>query len=192
MLIEDRINESIAVKQRILQDKNIINTIEKISKVIKRAFENNGKVLLCGNGGSAADSLHLASEFTGRFQRNRKSLPAISLNANISELTSIANDYGYDTVFARTVEGLMRPEDVLMGISTSGNSENIYQAVMKAKEIGATTIVLLGKTGGKIMEQADYNIIVPSDCTARIQESHIMIGHIICEMVEEQCTSCLG
>lgn len=185
MLIEERISESIAVKQRILRDKYIISTIEKISAAIKYAFENNGKVLLCGNGGSAADSLHIASELTGRFQKKRKALPAISLNANISELTSIANDYGYDMVFARTVEGLMRPEDVLMGISTSGDSENVYQAIMKAKEIGGITIALLGKTGGKIGGQADYNIIVPSECTARIQESHIMIGHIICEMIEE-------
>lgn len=185
MLIEERINESIAVKQRILRDKNIINTIEKVSTVIMYALENNGKVLLCGNGGSASDSLHIASELTGRFQKNRKALPAISLNANISELTSIANDYGYDMVFARTVEGLMRPKDVLIGISTSGDSENIYQAILKAKEIGGTTIALLGKSGGKIKGQADYNIIVPSECTARIQESHIMIGHIICEMIEE-------
>ena len=189
MLIEDRIKESIAVKQKILQDQDIINTIEKVTRIIIDAFENNGKVLLCGNGGSASDSLHIASELTGRFQREKKSLPAISLNANVSELTSIANDYGYDTVFARAVEGLMRPEDVLIGISTSGDSENVCQAIMRAKDIGGITIAFLGKTGGRIIEQADYSIIVPSDCTARIQESHIMIGHIICEIIEEQCVS---
>ncbi|MCM1303072.1 MAG: D-sedoheptulose 7-phosphate isomerase [Lachnospiraceae bacterium] len=186
MLISERIRESIAVKDQMLQDEELIDTIAKISNVISDSLKKGGKLLLCGNGGSAADALHIAGEFVGRFQRERKSLPAISLNENIATLTAIANDYSYAAVFSRAVEGLMRPEDVLIGISTSGNSENVYRAIIKAKEMGGITVALLGSGGGKIKEQADYSIVVPDDRTARIQESHIMIGHILCEMVERR------
>ena len=144
-----------------------------------------GKVLLCGNGGSASDALHIAGELIGRFQRERQGLPAIALNADVASMTAIANDYGYDRIFERGVEGLLNKGDTLIGISTSGNSENVYLAVKKAKEKGGKTIALLGKDGGKINDIADISIVVPSDCTARIQESHIMIGHIICELVED-------
>lgn len=185
MLIEDRIRESIEVKEKILQDKEMVETIKRIAELITESFQNHGKVLLCGNGGSASDAQHIAAEFIGRFQCDRKSLPAISLAENMSMLTAVANDYGYQEVFSRAVEGLMQPEDVLLGISTSGESENICQAVLRAKDIGGSTVALLGKTGGTIAELVDYSIVIPSDCTARIQESHIMIGHIICEMVEQ-------
>lgn len=185
MQVEDLVRESIAVKEKILQDKAMLEIIEKVSEVIIKSLQNNGKILFCGNGGSASDAQHLASEFIGRFQCERSALPAISLCGNTSMLTAVANDYGYQEVFARAVEGLMKPEDVLVGISTSGNSENIYRAILKAKEASGSTVVFVGKTGGKISEPADYSIIVPSDCTARIQECHIMIGHIICEVVEK-------
>lgn len=184
MQIEDLIKESIAVKEKIIQDRAMLKMIEMFSEVISKSLQNNGKILFCGNGGSASDAQHLAAEFVGRFQCERRALPAISLCGNTATLTAVANDYGYQEVFARAVEGLMKPEDVLVGISTSGDSENIYRAVLKAKEIGGSTVALLGKTGGKIRKPADYSIIVPSDCTARIQESHIMIGHIVCEVVE--------
>ena len=189
MQIEDLIKESIAVKEKILQDRAMLEIIEKVSEVIIKSLQNNGKILFCGNGGSASDSQHIAAEFIGRFQCDRDSLPAISLNDNTAILTAVANDYGYQEVFARAVEGLMKPEDVLVGISTSGDSENIYRAILKAKEIGGSTVALVGKTGGKIREISEYGIIVPSNCTARIQESHIMIGHIICEVVENYIMS---
>ncbi len=184
-IINERIRESIDVKQKMIEDEEIPALIKKAAGLIKVSLGSQGKILFCGNGGSASDALHLVGEIVGRFQKERKSLAAISLNADIAAMTSIANDYGYDFVFSRAVEGLMKPEDVLVGISTSGNSENVYQAILKAKEIGGHTVALLGKSGGKIKDKADIAIVVPSDCTARIQEAHIMIGHIICELVEE-------
>lgn len=183
-IINERIRESIGVKQKMIEDGEIPALIGKAAGLIKDSLGCGGKILFCGNGGSASDALHLVGEIVGRFQKERKSMAAISLNADIAAMTSIANDYGYDYVFSRAVEGLMNPEDVLVGISTSGNSENVYQAILKAREIGGHTIALLGKSGGKIKAKADIAIIVPSDCTARIQEAHIMIGHIICELVE--------
>lgn len=184
-IINERIQESIDVKQKMIEDEELQALIRKAADLMKDSLGRGGKILFCGNGGSASDALHLVGEIVGRFQKERKSMAAISLNADIAAMTSIANDYGYDSVFSRAVEGLMKPEDVLVGISTSGNSENVYQAVLKAKEIGGHTAALLGKTGGKIKDAADIGIVVPSDCTARIQEAHIMIGHIICELVEE-------
>lgn len=183
-LVKDHIWESIEVKKRILADKEILNLIEKAAVMIRDSLKCGGKILLCGNGGSASDSMHLAGEIVGRFQRERKAMAAISLNADAAVLTAISNDYGYDSVFARIVEGLMKPEDVLVGISTSGNSENVYRAVLRAKEIGGCTVAFLGKGGGKMKGVADISLIVPCDCTARIQEAHIMIGHIICELAE--------
>lgn len=192
MLIEDLIKESIAVKEKILRDKELLNMIERVSEMIIKSLYSNGKILFCGNGGSASDSQHIAAEFIGRFQCDRESLPAISLNENTAILTAVANDYGYQEVFARAVEGLMKSEDVLVGISTSGDSENVYRAILKAKEIGGCTVAFVGKTGGKIRKLADYTIVVPSECTARIQESHIMIGHIICEIVENRMDLSMG
>lgn len=184
-MVQMRIQESIAVKQQLLEDPALLSRIEAAAELIRRSLECGGRVFFCGNGGSAADSMHLAAELMGKFQKERKALAAVSLNANISSITAIANDYSYDLVFARAVEALMRPEDVLVGISTSGNSENVYQAVLKAKEIGGKAISLLGKDGGKMKNASDISIVVPSGCTARVQEAHIMIGHIICEIVED-------
>ncbi len=183
--IKDRIKESIEVKERILGDPELTGRIEEAAEAVIRCLSNGGKVLLCGNGGSASDAMHIAGELVGRFQRERSSLPAIALNGDVTSMTSVANDYGYDRVFERFVEGFMNPGDVLIGISTSGNSENVYRALIKAKEMGETTIALLGRGGGKIKDIPDISVVVPSDNTARVQESHIMIGHIICELAEE-------
>lgn len=183
-VVSERIQESIDVKQRMLEDQHILSLIEETASLFRNVLEHEGKILFCGNGGSASDSLHLVGEIVGRFQKERRSMAALSLNADVAAMTAIANDYGYDFVFSRAVEGLMRPEDLLVGISTSGNSENVYQAIKKAKEIGGRTVAFLGRDGGKIKEIADISLIVPSNCTARIQEAHIMMGHIICELIE--------
>lgn len=184
-LVEKRILESAELKAKLLKDKQILDSIYELAKVIVDSLNEGGKVLLCGNGGSACDAMHIAGELVGRFQKEREPLAAIALNTDIAVVTAVANDYGYDGIYAREVRGIMKPCDILIGISTSGNSENIYQAVLRAKELGGTTAALLGKNGGKIKTQADYAIVIPSDNTARIQECHIMLGHIICELVEE-------
>lgn len=189
IIVRSRILESIKLKEQMLQDGQIVETIKNVADKVTHSLLNGGKVLLCGNGGSASDSLHIAGEFNGRFKRDRNAYPAVALNADVASMTAIANDYGYDSVFSRLVEGLMKPEDILIGLSTSGSSENIYQAVLKAKEIGGITVALLGRDGGKIKEAADHRVIVPCCSTARIQECHIMIGHIICELVEENMFS---
>lgn len=183
-LIEERIKESVVVKERILQDESLIDQINSVSERISECMLSGGKVLLCGNGGSASDALHITGELVGRFQRERKAIAAVCLNADMVTMTAIANDYGYDRVFERVIDGLMKPQDVLIGISTSGNSENVFLAIKRANEIGGKTIAFLGKNGGKIRGIADISIVVPEDNTARIQESHIMIGHIICELAE--------
>ncbi len=188
-IIEDRIRESISTKESILSSTEILKAIEDAATLVVNCLGSDGKVLLCGNGGSASDALHIAGELIGRFQKERKSMPAYALNADVATMTAIANDYGYEKVFERGVEGLMKSGDLLIGISTSGNSENVYRAISKAKEIGGKTIALLGKNGGKIKDIADVSIIVPSNVTARIQESHIMIGHIICEIAEDACVN---
>ena len=144
------------------------------------------KILLCGNGGSAADAQHIAAELTGRYKIERKGLPAIALTTDTSALTAIGNDYGYEHVFSRQVEALARKGDLLIGISTSGNSRNVIYALQKAKEIGCRTIGFSGKGGGKMNDVCDLNIIIPSDDTARIQEMHIMIGHILCQLIDNE------
>ena len=183
--VKVRIQESIDTKSRILADEELLKKIQDAGEAVRKAVQSGNKVLLCGNGGSASDSLHIAGEFVGRFQKERNSLPAIALNADVASLTSIANDYGYEHVFERGVEGYGKSGDVLIGISTSGNSCNVNLALKKAREMGIITIGLSGKNGGEMAALADISIVVPSDVTARIQESHIMIGHIICELAEE-------
>ncbi len=183
-IIEKRIKDSIAVKEKILGDAELINKIDEAADMISACLDNGGKILFCGNGGSASDALHLTGELVGRFQRERKGMAAICLNADVTTMTSVANDYGYDMIFSRAVEGLLNPGDILVGISTSGNSENVLRAAKKTHEMGGRVISLLGKNGGKIKNESDISIIVPDDTTARIQEAHIMIGHIICEIVE--------
>ncbi|MDE3126166.1 MAG: D-sedoheptulose 7-phosphate isomerase [Bacteroidota bacterium] len=178
------INASIQVKQSILQDAQMLQNLQQAIELITQAFKNGNKVLFCGNGGSAADAQHLAAEFSGRFYKNRKALPSEALHCNTSYLTAVANDYSYDVIYARIVEGTGLSGDVLIGLSTSGNSPNIVKAFEAAKANGMITIGFTGSTGGKMKECSDIIFNVPSTDTPRIQESHIMLGHIICEMVE--------
>lgn len=185
-LIRQRFLDSIETKKKVIEDEALVSTIAATADAMAEVIANGGKILLCGNGGSASDALHIAGEIVGRFQKERKSWPAVVLNADVATLTAIANDYGYDNAFARQVEGFMTEKDLLIGITTSGNSENIYRAILKAKEIGGKTAVLTGRTGGKTAPIVDFPLVVPCDVTARIQESHITIGHIMCEIVEEK------
>jgi D-sedoheptulose 7-phosphate isomerase len=158
--------------------------VSEVGIAMQKCIANGGKILLCGNGGSAADSQHIAAEIVGRFKKERKGMPAIALTTDTSILTSVGNDYGYDYIFARQVEALCRPEDLVIGITTSGNSANVVRAMEAAKEIGATTVGLTGGTGGKLLNLCDFNLVVPSSVTARIQEAHIFIGHCLCEILE--------
>lgn len=178
------ISASIDVKQQILADPAFLQTIEQVIEVVTNAFQNGKKVLFCGNGGSAADAQHLAAEFSGRFYKDRKALPSEALHCNTSYLTAVANDYSYDVIYSRLVEGICEEGDVLIGLSTSGNSKNILNAFEAAKAKKAITIGFTGATGGKMKDAGDYLLNVPSSDTPRIQESHIMVGHIICELVE--------
>jgi len=176
--------ESIAVKQRTFQE-NGDKIIEAV-KTILRSLKKGGKVIIFGNGGSAADSQHIAAEFIGRFQKERKSIPAVALSTDTSILTSLANDYSFDIVFSRQIEGLGTPKDVAIGLSTSGNSKNVVEGLKAAKKIGMATISFTGNKGGKIAAMTDVSLIVPSEKTARVQESHICLAHIICELVEKE------
>jgi D-sedoheptulose 7-phosphate isomerase len=183
--IKSLVQASIDTKQQILKNEALLETIQKCVKDITEAFKNGNKVLFCGNGGSAADAQHLAAEFSGRFYLDRDALPAEALHVNSSYMTAVANDYSYDVVYARMVKGFGQKGDVLVAISTSGNSKNIIQAVDAAKEKGMLTIGFTGTTGGKMKGICDYLVNVPSTDTPRIQESHILIGHIICQLVED-------
>ena len=185
-MIKQIIEASIATKAKILANPQLLAIIEKVVDETVKAFENGNKVLFCGNGGSAADAQHLAAEFSGRFYTDRDPLPSEALHCNTSYLTAVANDYSYDIVYSRMVKGMGKNGDILIGLSTSVNSVNILKAVEMAKEIGMTTVCLTGETGGKMKELCDYLINVPSTDTPRIQESHIMIGHIICQLTEER------
>jgi D-sedoheptulose 7-phosphate isomerase len=158
--------------------------ISEVGVLLQQCIKKGGKILLMGNGGSAADSQHIAAEIVGRFKKERKGLPAIALTTDTSILTSVGNDYGYDYIFARQIEALCRPEDLVIGITTSGNSANVVTAMQAAKEIGAVTIGLTGGTGGKLSAICDINLIMPSNVTARIQEAHIFVGHCLCEILE--------
>jgi D-sedoheptulose 7-phosphate isomerase len=164
----------------------LVPIIEASCEMINETLLSGGKILLAGNGGSAADAQHIAAELTGRYVKERKALPAIALTVDTSALTAISNDYGYERVFSRQIEALARPNDLFIGISTSGNSANILKALESAKAMGCKTIGLSGRDGGKMNELCDMNIIVPDDVTARIQEMHILIGHIFCKSVDEQ------
>jgi len=189
-MFEDRIKQaiqnSIQLKQNILKNHELLSTISKVSQEIIQAFKNDKKVLLCGNGGSAADAQHIAAELSGRFYFDRDPLFAEALHVNTSYITAVANDYSYDEVYSRLVKAKGRPGDVLIGISTSGNSKNIIKALEVANKIGVITVGMTGESGGKIIDICKYLINVPSKYTPRIQEAHIMIGHIICEIVERE------
>ncbi len=179
------ISSSIAVKQQLLYNEEFQEKIKDAVTVVTTAFLNGNKVLFCGNGGSAADAQHLAAEFSGRFYKDRKALPSEALHCNTSYLTAVANDYSYDVIYARMVDGICVSGDVLIGLSTSGNSENIVRAFEVAQHKSVITIGFTGESGGKMKEVSDYLFNVPSKDTPRIQESHILIGHIICQLVEE-------
>ena len=183
--IQTIIEGSIQVKQALLKDKQLMLEIEKTVNAITFAFKNGNAVYFAGNGGSAADAQHLAAEFSGRFYKDRKALPSDALHCNSSYLTAVANDYSYDMIYARLLEGLAKPGDVLVGISTSGNSGNIVKAFEMAKSIGVVTVGFTGASGGKMKPLSDFLINIPSTTTPRIQEAHILVGHIICELVEE-------
>ena len=180
------IKASIDTKQQVLEDELLLQTINSCIHKIVLAFKNGNKVLFCGNGGSAADAQHLAAEFSGRFYTDRKALPAEALHCNTSYLTAVANDYSFDVIYSRLIDGIGEPGDILIGLSTSGNSKNIVNAFESAKEKGMTTIGFTGMTGGQLKAVSDYIINVPSTDTPRIQEAHILIGHIICQLVEEK------
>jgi D-sedoheptulose 7-phosphate isomerase len=184
--IQSIIESSIAVKQQYVADAAFLEKINTAVTLVVSAFKDGYKVQFCGNGGSAADAQHLAAEFSGRFYKNRKALPSDALHCNSSYVTAVANDYSYDEIYSRLVEGTMHKGDVLVGISTSGNSGNIVKAFEMAKSMGIVTIGFTGAMGGKMSELSDVLINVPSTDTPRIQESHILIGHIICELVEAQ------
>ncbi len=182
--IRQVLQENISVKQAILADKKLLEAIQKAVEVSINAFQSDHKLLFCGNGGSAADAQHLAAEFSGRFYLDRKPLFAEALHVNSSYLTSVANDYGFDEVFARMVISKGRKGDILFGLSTSGNSPNIVRAFAQARQQGVMTIGMTGQTGGQLKELSDIFINIPSTDTPRIQEAHITVGHIICELTE--------
>lgn len=182
--IRRSIEASIATKQEILANPALLKSIEAVAEVIVKALREGKRILWCGNGGSAADAQHLAAELSGRFYYDRPPLNSEAMHCNTSYLTAVANDYGYDLIYSRMIDGACKPGDVLVGISTSGNSKNICNAFRKARELGVITIAMTGASGGEMKELADFLLNVPSTDTPRIQESHIMLGHIICEIVE--------
>jgi D-sedoheptulose 7-phosphate isomerase len=183
--VRQSIEASIAVKQLLLNDAEVLATTARVSELLVEALTQGKKPILFGNGGSAADAQHIAAELVGRFAFDRAALPALALSVNSSCLTAIGNDYGFDVVFARQIEALGRPGDVAIGISTSGNSPNVLSAVAVARKMGLHTVALTGASGGALKAAVDHCICVPSSETPRIQECHILIGHIISELVEE-------
>jgi D-sedoheptulose 7-phosphate isomerase len=182
--IKKIINASIDVKQALLENEDLVQTIDSVIKMIVPAFNNGQRVNFCGNGGSAADAQHLAAEFSGRFYKNRRALPSEALHCNTSYLTAVANDYSYDVIYSRLVDGIMEKGDVLIGLSTSGNSKNIVNAFETARNKGIITVGFTGEDGGAMRDLSNFLINIPSSITPRIQEAHILVGHIICELVE--------
>ena len=184
-LISKSIRDSLEVKSALLRDKDFLSLLTTVGKRMAEALRKGNKIIYFGNGGSAADAQHLGAELTGRYVRDRRGLPGLALTVNASSITAIANDYSYDMVFARQLESLSNPGDVAVGISTSGNSANVLKAVQVGRKRGLLTIDMTGRSGGKLKPAVDYCICVPSEDTPRIQESHILIGHILCEIIEE-------
>ena len=187
--IIDLINESIRNFSNISNDEHMISLIEQISDIIITALNNENKLLLCGNGGSAADAQHIAAELSGRFEMDRKALNAQALHVNSSYLTAVANDYGFEDVYSRMIEASAKSGDVLIALSTSGNSKNVINAIKKANQMEMVTIGFSGNDGGFMKDLCKYNLIIPSDNTARIQEAHILVGHIICKLIEQKIFS---
>jgi D-sedoheptulose 7-phosphate isomerase len=184
--IKNQIQASIDTKQNILKDNALMETIAQVGRECVELYRNGKKTLLAGNGGSAADAQHIAAELVGRYGFDRPSIPSIALTTDTSNLTAIGNDYGYDKVFSRQMEGMGSEGDLFIGISTSGNSVNIINAITAAKAKGVKTVALVGRDGGEMARIADFAIIVPSNDTPRIQESHILIGHMICDIIEKE------
>ncbi len=187
--ISQLIQSSIDTKKKLLENKEMLHTITKVAEITANALHQGKKALFCGNGGSAADAQHIAAELSGRFYTDRDPLYAEALHVNTSFLTAVANDYSYDVVYSRMLKGCGRKGDILFAISTSGNSKNIVNAIEEAKKQGMITIGMTGESGGKMRDMCDYMLRVPSNDTPRIQESHILIGHIICQLIEEQLFS---
>ncbi|HEV2481828.1 MAG TPA: SIS domain-containing protein [Puia sp.] len=184
--IQAIVSESLAVKNQVLKDQRLIGVVSDIVTLIVDRFREGKHLYFCGNGGSAADAQHLAAEFSGRFYINRDALPSEALHCNTSYLTAVANDFSYDVIYSRLIKGIGKPRDILVGMSTSGNSANIIKAFETAREKGITTIGMTGEGGGKMKVLSDYIIEIPSKNTPRIQEGHMLLGHIICQLVEEQ------
>ena len=184
--IKDQIKKSYETKQAIYENEGLLNKIEEVSKLCVDVYRASKKTILAGNGGSAADAQHIAAELVGRYGFDRPSIPSLALTTDTSCLTAIGNDYGYDKLFSRQLEGMGQSGDIFIGISTSGNSKNIINAFEVAKQKGIKTVALVGRDGGDMAKMADFALIVPSDSTPRIQESHILIGHIICDIIEKE------
>jgi len=184
--IISQIADSAATKQAILENEGLVNLLVEVAQACVEVYRNGKKIMIAGNGGSAADAQHFAAELVGRYGFDRPSLPSIALTTDSSNLTAIGNDYGYEYVFSRQLEGLAQEGDLFIGISTSGNSQNVINAFTSAKERGVTTVALVGRDGGKMALMADYAIIVPSNATPRIQESHLLIEHMLCDIIEKE------
>jgi D-sedoheptulose 7-phosphate isomerase len=184
-LVSERLRESIEVKEATLENEALLELIHEVALACIRTLESGGKLILFGNGGSAADAQHLAAELIGRYLRERRALPAIALTTNTSCLTAIGNDYSYEEVFSRQIEAIGCKGDLALGISTSGNSQNVIRALLVAKKKGLVTVGLTGSSGGKLRDETDYCLCIPSEHTPRIQEVHIAVGHILCEIIEE-------
>jgi D-sedoheptulose 7-phosphate isomerase len=187
-LVSERIAEAADVARRMLED-DLVAQIAAVADVLVDAYRSGGKAVFCGNGGSAADAQHLAGEFLGRYLRERNSLPAVALADNVSTVTAIANDYGYEEVFARQLEGIARKGDVVIAMSTSGRSPNVLRAVERARELGAVPVGMTGADGGALADRCDHCLRVPTEETPRIQEGHVLIGHALCEYVERELFS---
>ena len=182
--IEQLLSESIAVKTRLLQDRKTLAELEQVAQLCLEALKRGNKILFAGNGGSASDAQHIAAELVGRFELDRAALPAIALTTNTSQLTAIANDYGYESLFSRQVQGMANKGDVFFGLSTSGNSANVVAAVKQCRQQGVSTVAMTGAGGGQMADLCDFSLRMPSDNTARIQEAHITVGHILCALIE--------
>ena len=184
--ISDILNDSFNNLQKIINDKGLITEIEIVTKKVIQAFKHGNKLLLCGNGGSASDAQHIAAELSGRFNKERKPLYAEALHVNSSYMTAVSNDYGFESTYSRMLEAIGKKGDVLIALSTSGNSENVVNAVKMANSLDMLSVGMSGAAGGKIKELCQHNIIIPSSNTARIQEAHIIVGHIFCQIIEEK------
>ena len=184
--ISDILNDSFNNIQKVINDKDLVTEIEIVTTKIIQAFKDGNKLLLCGNGGSASDAQHIAAELSGRFIKERKPLYAEALHVNSSYMTAVSNDYGFESTYSRMLEAIGKKGDVLIALSTSGNSENVINAVKMANSLGMLSVGMSGAMGGKIKDLCQHNIIIPSSNTARVQEAHILVGHIFCQIIEEQ------